>query len=149
MRIAYRLRDEYRGTPAIDPETGEETDELVGGFEGGVIGVPPRGEPFDVGEALEQGGGLIVVEEASRHLVIALDSYDALERTEAPAEAAAVGYSSQRKAALVEELERRNIEGVSSKTKAEIVDVLTRHDELVAAGDPNAHETVTKTPEED
>lgn len=150
--IAYRLRDEHRGVsvPAIDPDTGEasETDTvLVGGYEGGTIGVPPDGEPFDVGKALEDGDGLIVIEETQNHLSVALDSYGALERTDAPDEATAVGYASQKVPDLKADAYRRGLEGISSLNKGELVELLQRHDDLVAAGDPDAARTINETPE--
>lgn len=145
--IAYRLRDEYQGEPATDPDTGEETDERIAAFEGGVIGVPPRGDRYDVGKALDKGDGLIVVADTETHLVNALDSYDALERTDVP-DAAAAGYAGRTVAQLREEAGDRQIEGVSKHTKDELVAVLERHDELVAAGDPDAAAKATQTPED-
>jgi hypothetical protein len=49
------------------------------GFEGGALAVHD-GDVFHLGEALEEGRGFVVVDEADHELVLRLDEQPALER---------------------------------------------------------------------
>lgn len=142
--VAYQLREEYAGTEVdYDPETGEELDEpvRVGGFEGGTIGIPPLGETFDVAAALEEGDGLIVVNpDNAPQLVQQLDDYPPLKRTQAPPDAATVGYDQHTVQRLRQDAADRGIVGIGRLAKDDLVGVLQRHDLLVDAGDANAAE---------
>ena len=131
--IAFELTGEYAGV------VNEGTDEERPRYEGGVLGLPPDGETFDVAQALAEGDGLIVVNpDNNPGLVDALDQQPALQRTQAPADAPTVGYEQHTVQRLRDELAAREIEGVGNRRKAEIVEVLQRHDRLVDLGDGQA-----------
>lgn len=134
--VAFQLREEYAGTPIKDPETGEDTDERAGAYEGGQIGIPPEGEPFDVKAALDEEphDGIIVVNtDTEPQLVQALDQQPALERTEVPAGAGTSGWAQQAATALRQSVKDRGMKP-GGRNKPELVELLQRHDRLVDAG---------------
>jgi hypothetical protein len=137
--VAYALRDELAGTVQQVPvdEDGNELEAItVPAFTGGVIVVDRGGnEPdgFDVREAIDEGGGLIVVDENDAYLIGALDQYPALKRVPAPEDAKpAVGYEHRRATDLREELERRGVTGAGSASKADLVSALEAWDARTA-----------------
>lgn len=127
--IAFELTAEYAGV------VNEGTDAETPAYEGGVIGLPPSGETFDIRQALEEGDGLIVVNpDTNPGLVDALDQQPALKRTAAPDAAPTVGYEQHTVQRLRQELNDRGVTEGLPRTKADLVLVLQRHDQLADAG---------------
>lgn len=142
MAIAYTLREDYAGTVDQVLETDKDGNptrtQTVPVFQGGVIAVGDS--DFNTLEALEEGGGTIVVDEVARpELVQALDAFPALKRTGVHAEPAVTAdYNSRTVADLRDELERRAITGAGNLNKADLVAALEAFDARVAAGDSPA-----------
>jgi hypothetical protein len=88
-------------------------------FAGGVLNVS-QDRSFDVGQALQSGGGQIVVEDHDEALLVALDGYAALKRVGAKgAEPTVDKYGEMTQAQLKDELKARALEGVGA-TKDEM-----------------------------
>lgn len=130
--VAYELREEYAGQV-------EHGEDQVQRFQGGVIAVPPDQASFDIKEHLEDGGGLIVVDESNSGLVDLLDRFPALKRVQAPEGAEAIGaYDSLTAARLKEIFKARGLEGPIPSKKDDLVAALEASDAGVAAGDQEA-----------
>lgn len=149
--VAFKLREEYAGTPITDPVTGEDTGEVAGAFEGGVIGVPPDGEPFDLKAALDEGpeGVIVANSDTEPQLVQQLETHPALEHTEVPEGAGASGYAQQAATALKETVRDRGLKP-GNRRKEELVELLQTHDRLVDAGySPEAASEALENPDID
>ena len=128
--IAYALRDEFTGT--VDQRETEDAEPVtVPVFTGGPISVDTDRE-IHLGEALEEGGGTIVIDDGDGALIVALDGYPALKRVAVPegAEPVAGDYDSQTNAALRAELNRRGVTGGGNKSHDELVAALEAYDAL-------------------
>lgn len=131
--IAFALRREYQGTTTQVEEDGADPVE-VPVFTGGLIAVADDRD-LNVGEELEAGDGLVVVDEHDTAALIALDAYPALKRVDAPDDAAITGGYDERKATeLRAELERRGITGAGQASKADAVTALEALDAIAADG---------------
>jgi hypothetical protein len=85
MSTAFQLRADLAGTVTVyatQADKDEGNGQEVPAYTGGVIAVGD-GE-FDLGAALDEGDGTIVVDDADYALVNALDEYPALKRVAAP-----------------------------------------------------------------
>jgi hypothetical protein len=134
--IVYGLREEYAGTVIQRDKPGDEGVE-VPKFSGGVVSIGNEGESLDIAEALEEGGGEIVVSDTDQRAVIALDEYPALKRlrtSDDPPDTPTIGWADRLKVDLVKEADSRGIEGGAGALKDDLVQALTVHDELIADG---------------
>lgn len=146
-RVAYELREEYSGTvPVLAPpaeEGGEpvETGEQVPVFAGAMIALHD-GADFDVGQALDSGDGMIVVdtrEHFSGPLIEVLDQLPMLKRAPVPddtlEEESVVIYDEMTATTLRGIASDRGIEGVGNASKDKLISLLTVQDDAVASGD--------------
>lgn len=138
-KIAYELREDYAGT--VEQKVDGETRQ-VNRYLGGVINI--GAEDLDVREALDNGGGTIVVDDRDPRISAALDAYPPLKRAEVPegAEPIAGDYDAQNATALRDELKRRGIVGAGSLTKDDAVRALERLDEVPALGGTHVNEVL-------
>lgn len=126
-KVAYELREDHAGTVTQNID-GQDVE--VPRFLGGLITVAPGGE-LNVADALEEGNGVIVVDDRDAGHIAALDAYPALKRTKAPAGAEAItgtssGYDAKSRDDLRDEAKRRGLP--ASGTKGELVEALEQHD---------------------
>jgi hypothetical protein len=142
--IAFELREAYAGTvtqyaTADDEKNGNGTE--VPRFLGGVIAAGADSD-IDVAEALEEGGGRIVLDEdADPRAITALDEYPPLKRVgSSEGDELTVPYSKRKADDLRKVLAVRGITGDANKD--DLVTVLERHDELSDAGELPAELTV-------
>lgn len=134
---AFELRKEFSGKVEIEDADGAK--QKVDVFDGAVVGVPPEGLSFDVGEHLKRGRGKIVVDTGHGGLVDVLRALPVLKEVQAPADAKPVsGYAYASAAALLEQAQARGIDGAGGKSKDELVQLLERQDTAIAAGDQDA-----------
>lgn len=133
--VAWQLTDEY--AELINEGTSDERQR----FDGAVVGLPPGGEAFDVGAALADGNGTIVVNgDTEPATVDILDQQVYLQRTEVPTGALPSTYEQLPAGELRDRLKERGVEGVGRSTKAELVAIANRLDVLEARGDEAAAE---------
>lgn len=127
--VAYALRDEHEGT--VDLEVDGEA-QTVPKFGGGLIRTGADSE-IELREALDEGDGVIVVDDTDNAAIVALDGIVALKRVAVPegAETIAGGYEDRDNSALRAELNRRGVQGAGNKNHDELVAALVSYDDLV------------------
>lgn len=126
--VAYQLRDEYAGDVEVNGET-------VPRFTGGPVSVDVDRE-INIGEALGENDGVIVVDDGDHAMTAALDGYPALKRVAVPegAEPVEGDYDSRTNNQLRAELNRRGVQGAGNKSHDELVAALEGYDTLNEAG---------------
>lgn len=134
--IAYALREEFEGTVEVF-DTQEDFDagngREVPKFAGGTFAIG-EGETFDVAAELEEGEGVIVVDDRDQVLVMALDEYPALKRVAVPEGREPLReYDGQSVGTLRAECRRRGL--AVGGTKPQLIERLEANDAAVAAGD--------------
>lgn len=130
-KVAFALREEFAGTVEQVEEDGGEPV-TVPLYSGGLINIGPDDETGDlnVGEALEEGDGVLVVDDNDPRVVNALDEYPPLKRVPVPAgREVDLGYADRNDADLRAELERRGVTAVGQGNKAGRVAALEALDE--------------------
>jgi hypothetical protein len=126
-KVAYALREELAGTVTqveVDPDSGDELEVEVPAYTGGLINIGPDDESgdLDVRQALDEGDGIIVVDDVDPRVTNALDEYPPLKRVPVPAgREADVGWEDRKVPDLKAELERRGVTNVGNGAKAELV----------------------------
>jgi hypothetical protein len=124
-KIGYALREEFRGTVVQRVDEDDPGNE-VNLFQGGVLNIGDK--DLNVAEALEEGDGVIVVEDLDPRVSTALDGYPALERVPVDGrQAIAGGYADRSATDLRAELGERGIVGAGSLSKADAVAALEAH----------------------
>lgn len=145
--IAFALSEEYAGTIEVfdtveDHEAGNGREVPV--FQGGNF-ARPDGTTFDVGAELEEGDGIIVVDDRDQVVVESLKLYPALKQVPVPEDREALTeYDGASRAALRAEAKWRGLAG--SGTKEELAERLKANDAAVQAGDQEA--AAAERPEE-
>lgn len=130
-KVAFELRADYQGTTTVEHEDG--SSEEVPTYGGGLLAVGDG--DFNVGEALEEGDGVIVVYEHDQRLVDLLETYPPLKRTSVPAGVDAINpYARKTVDDLRTTASLRDIEGAGSLSRARLESVLLAHDAELAAG---------------
>lgn len=121
--LAYALRADYEGI-----------------FRGGILALDGD-RSFDTAQALEEGDGTIIVDDANIPLVLALDAFPALKRVSLPdnARVSQSAYDAHHLNALRHELRRRGIKVRGNITKQAAIDALVEHDNRLQAGDQDAN----------
>lgn len=144
-KVAYTLREEFAGTveqhvepddPRVTGDTPDDGDGLkvieVPLYSGGLINIGPDDETGDlnVAEALEEGDGIIVVDDVDPRAIAALDEYPPLKRVPVPAgRQADRGWADHKDDDLKAELERRGVTAAGAGRKADRVAALEALDE--------------------
>lgn len=136
-QTAFALREDYQGE--IEVELADGTKEQRAIYQGGVLALGPSS--VNVGELLEQGNGVIVVEQGQAELVELLAEYGPLKRVGVPDGARAVSlWATRPRAVLLEEARRRGLRGYTSLSTDRLAGVLQRQDheagERARAGEP-------------
>lgn len=137
--IAYELRDAYAGT-VLQRETESDPGTEVPYFTGGVINIGPDDETgdLDVRLALDEGDGVIVVEDRDPRVITALDEYAPLKRTAVPEGRESVtltDYAGAKATTLRGELARRGVRQAGGLTKADAVAALEAFDTVAGRGE--------------
>lgn len=115
-------------------------------FAGGTVNITDTGIALDVGEALEQGGGTIVVSELDSAIVAQLDTYGVLKRVAAPEGATPIRrYDYMNAGELHAEANRRAIHGQAGASAEKVRAALVEQDTAVASGDLAAANEVSAT----
>lgn len=111
---AFALRDDLEGS-LVQREHDEDEGTEVPIFTGGIIRAGDS--ELDVAKALEEGNGVIVVDDKDPAAIVALDNYVALKRVAVPegAEPVVGDYASRSANALKAEAKRRDLSAGGSK----------------------------------
>lgn len=129
--VAFALRADYEGT--VDVELEDGSVETRPKFGGGLLAVGDG--DFNVGDALEEGDGTIVVYQHDSRLVDLLEAYPALKRVSAPRGAEAINpYGRRTHDDLKLLASLRDLEGLGHASRDRLADVLLAHDAELAAG---------------
>lgn len=134
--VAYELREDFAGTTTVydteeDREAGNGREVDV--YQGGSFALQD-GSTFDVKGKLEEGDGVIVVDDAHAHLIDVLDARPELKRAKAPEGQAPIsGYGHRTAADLRQELASRGL--ATGGNKDALIERLEANDRFVAEGD--------------
>lgn len=141
--VAYELRADYQGTVEITTDDGTQE---IPKFAGGLLNVGDG--DINVAEALEDGGGVIVVQADDQRLRDLLDAYPPLKRSDAPAGAEPLSKYGR---APLEDLRSlasvRDIKGAGSLSRAKLVSALEAQDKASRAGAARAAAAIAAAPE--
>lgn len=103
-------------------------------FTGGVLNVPP-GRDFNVGRALQDGNGTIVVDDTDNALITVLDQVTELKRVTVPEKVEPVDpYADLSAQQLRDEVKARGLEGVGA-SKDDMRAALRDHDNTTGEGE--------------
>lgn len=138
--VAYELVESLAGTVTVYDDADAEGRE-VPVFQGGRLALAD-GTTFDVGEKLEDGGGLIVVDDSNLFLTDVLNSYPALKRASVPEGATANATLADLSKTTLKQ--RAGAAGLkTSGSKEDLVERLEAHQAAVEAGDQEAADDST------
>lgn len=148
MYIAYALTADYEGTIDLAGDTEGAESEIVPVYGGGVVTIDGDNS-FDIGEALETGEGIIVLEETDP-LIPLLDAYPALKRVPVPEGATITGsLDAMNLNQLRGEAKRLGLQGYSGANKVALKNAILEFKERVAAGDNTVNDDPEVSPEGD
>lgn len=129
--VAFALRAEFEGH--VDVELEDGSTETRPKYAGGLLAVGDG--DLDVGQALEDGDGTIVLYAHDSRAVDLLEAYPAVKRVAVPAGASPINpYARRTHDDLKLQASLRDLEGVGNASKTRLAEVLLAHDAELAAG---------------
>lgn len=150
--VAYELREEFKGT-VLQRETEDDPGTEVPKFTGGLVGAGDT--ELELGKALQEGNGRIVIDETADPLLAAvLDDVGALKRVSTEdVDEPTIGYADWPGQRLRDEAGRRGIAGAAGAKVDDLRDALAADDARIQAGHPqpedySVHALIAPAPDE-